>query len=374
MRLGVNVVRLTRSFTGVGRFVECVLDEWSRMDLPFERVTLYAPRPLDPARVLFPLDRYDVVVGGPGGPDPLWETRFLGRRRREMDVLFAPSYTIPVGYDGRCVVGYHGPSDNRPPSLEWLRSLAYDRLYRYSARRADGVIAPSRAVKRRVVDVYDVPASRVTVAYPAPSRLFRPVRDEGEKARARERWVGGDGPFTLFVGKLARRHSIPELVRAFALARRKSPGHRLVLAGPDYLGLDVERLARRERVADAVVHHPFVPHAELPALYSAAEEAVFPVTEAEGFGLPVIEAMACGTPVLSVAQGSVPEFATGAALLVPTSAAEDLAAGLERLMEDDALRRDLAGRGLERAREITWRTTAERVLAALETAARGTPA
>jgi glycosyltransferase involved in cell wall biosynthesis len=374
MRLGVNVVRLTRSFTGVGRFVECVLDEWSRMDLPFERVTLYAPKPLDPARVLFPLDRYEVVVGGPGGPDPFWEAQFLGRRASEMDVLFAPSYTIPVGYAGRCVVGYHGPSDNRPLSLEWFRSLAYDRLYRYSARRADRVIVPSKAVERRVVDVFKVPASRVTVAFPAPSRLFQPVRDEGEKARARQRYAGGDGPFTLFVGKLARRHSIPELVRGFARARRKSPRHRLVLAGPDYLGLDVPRLAREEGIADAVVHHAFVPHAELPALYAAAEEAVFPVTEAEGFGLPVVEAMACGTPVLSVAQGSVPEFATGAALLVPTSGADDLAAGLERLMEDHALRRDLAEQGLARAGEITWRTAAERVLAALLAAARGTPA
>jgi glycosyltransferase involved in cell wall biosynthesis len=374
MRLGVNVVRLTRSFTGVGRFVECVLDEWSRMELPFDRVTLYAPRPIDPGRVVFPLDRYEIVTGGPAGPDPLWETSFLGRRRAEMDVLLAPSYTIPLGYRGRSVVVYHGPSENRPFSYEWCRSLAYDRLHRYSARHADRVIACSGSVKRRVVDVFKVPPARVTVAYMAPSRLFQPVRDEAERARARQRYVGGDGPFTLFVGKLARRHSIPALIQAFARARRTSPGHRLVIAGPDYLGLDVPRLARAEGVGDAVVHHAFIPHAELPALYAAAEEAVFPVTDAEGFGLPVIEAMACGTPVLSVSQGSVPEFATGAALLVARSSAADLAGGLERLMQDRALREDLSAKGLVRAREITWRKTAERVLAALETTARGIPA
>ena len=42
MDLGVNVVRLTRQFTGVGRYIECVLAEWSRMDLPFDEVILYA--------------------------------------------------------------------------------------------------------------------------------------------------------------------------------------------------------------------------------------------------------------------------------------------------------------------------------------------
>lgn len=369
-RLGVNAVRLTRCFTGVGRFLECILDEWSRMDLPFERVTLYAPLPIDPKRVLFPLDRYELVVGGPRGPDPFWETRFLTQRASEIDVLFAPSYTIPWGYRGPSVVTYHGPSQNRPLSYEWFRSVAYDRLHRYSAKRAHHVIACSKAVKRRLVEAWRVPPSKVTVAYNAASRLFAPVSDPARLAQARRRYVGSEGPFALFVGKLAHRHSIPELIRAFARARPPSTEHRLVLVGPDTLGLDVPRLARREGVGDAVLYHPFVEHAELPALYSAAQEVVFPATEAEGFGLPVIEAMACGTPVLSVNKGGVPEFATGAALLVGSSSADDLAEGLARLMRDESLRQDLARKGLLRAGEITWRTTAERVLAVLEATAR----
>ena len=93
------------------------------------------------------------------------------------------------------------------------------------------------------------------------------------------------------------------------------------------------------------------------------------VTAAEGFGLPVIEAMACGAPVLSVAQGSVPEFATGAALLVPDSSVEHLSAGLARVIGEPELRARLSSSGLERARSITWRVTAERILDALMKAA-----
>jgi glycosyltransferase involved in cell wall biosynthesis len=287
-----------------------------------------------------------------------------------MDVLFAPSYTLPFGYRGAAVVVNQGPAQNRPLSYEWWRARAYERLYRWSARRADRVVACSKAVKRRLVEAYSIPASKVTVAWNAASRLFAPVRDEAALDRARRLYVGGEGPFALFVGKLAHRHSIPALVRAFARARTRSPAHRLVLAGPDYLGLDVPRLARREGVAGAVIHHPFVVHAELPALMSAAEEVVFPVTQAEGFGIPVLEAMACGTPVLSVAQGAVPEFAAGAALLVETSSAAHLAVGLERLMSDPGLRRRLSEDGLRRAASITWTFTAERILDDLVAAAR----
>lgn len=361
MRLAVNVVRLTRPFTGVGRFIECLLTEWSTMVLPFERITLYAPVPLDAHRVAFPLDRFELRVGGPQGPDPFWEARFLRSQAPEIDVLFSPSYTLPLGYPGRCAVMNLGPPENRPLSYEWWRSRAYDRLYRWSARRADRVFACSHSVKRRLVEHYRIPRSKVSVAYLAASRLFVPVRDETKLLDTRERYVGGDFPFTLFVGKLAVRHSIGNLVRAFARVPNRPKQHRMVIVGPDPLGLDVPRLARAAGVAESVVHHPYIEHRELPALYSAAEETVFPVTDAEGFGLPVIEAMACGTPVVSVAQGSVPEFATGAALLVESSSVEHLASGLERMIGSVALRRQLAARGLERAGTITWRITAERI-------------
>jgi glycosyltransferase involved in cell wall biosynthesis len=365
MRLGVNVVRLTRPFTGVGRFIECLLAEWSAMSLPFERITLYAPAPLEARRLAFPLDRFELRVGGPRGPDPLWETRFLRSRASEIDVLFSPSYTLPLGYPGRCAVMNLGPSENRPLSYEWWRSRAYERLYRWSARRADRVFAPSDSVKRRIVESYGIPGSKVIVAYLAASRLFAPVRDERELQHVRERYAGGDFPFTLFVGKLAWRHSISNLIHAFARVPNRPKQHRLVIAGPDYLGLDVPALARRAGVVESVLYHPFVEHRELPALYSAAEETVFPVTDAEGFGLPVIEAMACGTPVVSVARGSVPEFATGAALLVESSSIEHLASGLEQVIGSEALRQRLSESGLERARAITWSVTAERIASAL---------
>jgi glycosyltransferase involved in cell wall biosynthesis len=365
MRLGVNVVRLTRPFTGVGRFIECLLAEWSTMSLPFERIILYAPAPLEAHRLAFPLDRFELRVGGPHGPDPLWEARFLRSRASEIDVLFSPSYTLPLGYPGRCAVMNLGPSENRPLSYEWWRSRVYERLYRWSARRADRVFACSDSVKRRLVESYGIPRSKVSVAYLAASRLFVPVREESRLREARERYAGGEFPFTLFVGKLARRHSIPNLIHAFARVRNRLKGHRLLIAGPDYLGLDVPALARAAGVSESVVHHPFVEHRELPALYSAAEETVFPVTDAEGFGLPVIESMACGTPVISVARGSVPEFATGAALLVESSSVEHLASGLEEVIGNPARRRQLAESGLERARSITWSITAERIASAL---------
>ena len=56
----------------------------------------------------------------------------------------------------------------------------------------------------------------------------------------------------------------------------------------------------------AVIFPGFVPDADLPAVYAAAQALAFP-SEFEGFGLPVLEAMACGTPVVCSNTSSLPE-------------------------------------------------------------------
>lgn len=372
MRLGINVVRLIRPFTGVGRYLECLLREWSRMALPFDEVVLYAHSPIDPARVAFPLDGYRLEIAGPRAPDPLWEWWTLGARRREIDVLFCPSYTLPLGYRGPSAVSYFGPSTNAPGSFEWWRSQAYERLHRYSVRRTSRVFTASNGAKRRVVETYGVPEEKVDVIPLAAAPDFAPVGDPEALARVRRQYLGREGPYVLFVGKLSGRHRVPELIEAFARVRRRHDlPHRLLLVGPDPLGLDVPRRARQEGLEGLVVHVPEMPYRDLPAVYSAAEAFVFPTTEAEGFGLPILEAMACGAPVVSTRLGSVPEVAGDAALLAASSSVGDLEEALARLLSDAGLRRELGRAGLERAGRFSWRATAERTMEGLWRVAQG---
>jgi glycosyltransferase involved in cell wall biosynthesis len=106
----------------------------------------------------------------------------------------------------------------------------------------------------------------------------------------------------------------------------------------------------------------FGPSYTLPALYSAAQFFVFPASEAEGFGLPVVEAMACGTPVVTTAQGSLREIAPGAAVTTKEPSVAELSVAIRGMATDEALRVDLAARGIERAKEFTWKITARKTL------------
>ncbi len=360
MILGVNVIRLTRAFTGVGRYIECVLKEWSQMDIPFEKVILYTHTPLNQDRVVFPLDRYECEIFGPKLPDPLWEWMSLKTKANNIDVLFCPSYTMPIGYQGKCVVTNLGPAENTFGSYQWWRSQTYEKLYKYSAHKATQVLACSHSVKKRLVNVYGVSPNKIKVTYLASSNAFQPISDKQIIEGARKKYLNGNYSYILFVGKLARRHYIPNLLQAFAeIYHESSFPHKLVLIGPDYLNLNIPKLAKILRVEKAVVHIPYVSHLDLPALYNAAEFFVFPASEAEGFGIPVIEAMACSTPVLTVNQGSLSEFAPGASHLVKDSSVEQLKLGLQEMVFNSNLRKELKVKGLERARSITWKKTAD---------------
>jgi glycosyltransferase involved in cell wall biosynthesis len=70
--------------------------------------------------------------------------------------------------------------------------------------------------------------------------------------------------------------------------------------------------------------------------------------------MPVLEAMAAGTPVVTSNRSALPEVAGDAAILVDPESTEALGAALRLLAGNGDLRRDLAGRGMERARLFTW--------------------
>lgn len=71
----------------------------------------------------------------------------------------------------------------------------------------------------------------------------------------------------------------------------------------------------------------------------------------EQFGRVLIEAMACGVPVVGSRSGEIPHVIGDAGLIVPEEDIDALRRGLLQLMQDDALRLDLARRGRRRVLE-----------------------
>jgi alpha-1,3-rhamnosyl/mannosyltransferase len=118
------------------------------------------------------------------------------------------------------------------------------------------------------------------------------------------------------------------------------------------------------------VHHlGYLPAGDVPALYRRATALVFPSLY-EGFGAPPLEAMACGLPVAASDAGALQEVCGQAALSFDPRDTDAIAAALERIAADDALRERLSEAGLLRARLFGWRASAHAHARAYARAAR----
>ena len=74
----------------------------------------------------------------------------------------------------------------------------------------------------------------------------------------------------------------------------------------------------------------------------------------EGFGMPVLEAMTLGVPVVAADRGALPEVLGDAGPLVDPDNPDQLAAAIERLIDDDAFAAACASKGVMRARQFSW--------------------
>lgn len=167
--------------------------------------------------------------------------------------------------------------------------------------------------------------------------------DRAEVARIRAEW----GPrLVLAVGRLVPYKGFSYLVRAM-----RDVEARLVIVGTGPERAALEREIAEAGVQDRVALVGSVPSLA-PWLHAADVFALASVQRSEAFGLVQVEAMVCGKPVVNTALDSgVPYVSvhdeTG--LTVPPRDPAALAAALNRLLADPALRARYGAAGRERA-------------------------
>ena len=241
-----------------------------------------------------------------------------------------------------------------PRARVWFSDVFFKRRMKYAAH----VITISDFVRSEICDDLHLDREKVTAIPLAPAPFFFP-RDR-VKARGVIKELGLPKEFLLFVGTLEPRKNLSLLVKALPVCEHDVP---IVLAGWDGWGDDAWlKAAETQGLRNRIFTTGYVDEETLACLYSSALALVFPSLY-EGFGLPVLEAMACGCPVICSNAASLPEVAGEAALLIDPFRVEDLAAAVDKVVGDPALREDLIRKGLLRSAQFSWERTAKQTLA-----------
>ena len=210
-----------------------------------------------------------------------------------------------------------------------VQSAAALRLERRLVRRADAVIAVSRAVAAQLD-----PANVVVVHESADPEVFHPGRAGNFRVRL---GIPDDAPLVAAVGRIDTWKGFDVLLDAWPAVTDTRPDARLVVVGGTVAGKEsyAENLARRAAQLAGTTWTG--PRDDIADVLADADVVVIPSTEPEPYGLVVIEALASGAPVVASDAGGIPEILettrSGAGILVPPSDARALADAVVRTLD-----------------------------------------
>jgi glycosyltransferase involved in cell wall biosynthesis len=180
----------------------------------------------------------------------------------------------------------------------------------------------------------------------------------------------------LYLGWFVPGKGAFDLLEALARLRGRRPGLRATFGGARDPGQDAAlRLRVRELgLEDVVEVEGWIGREEVIRRLGACTLLALP-TYSEGIPMVLLEAMACGAPVVTCPVGGIPEVVSDGrnALFVRPGDLDGLAAALERLLDDGALREAMSRANREDVRRYDVRTLLPRLLAIYRELA-GTPA
>ena len=294
-----------------------------------------------------------------------WYSHFGG-------ILAKLNYGIPL------VITVHSLEPLRPWKREQLGG-GYDFslwVEKTALEMADAVIAVSSDTKRDIERLFDLDLARVHVIYNGIDLdEYRKV----DSTAALERYgIDKNKPYLLFVGRITRQKGIIDLCRAIPFM---DPDFQIVLcaAAPDTPQIAEEMKAAVEKARakrpDIIWIQEMIDKKSACELYSHAAVFCCPSIY-EPFGIINLEAMACETAVVASAVGGIKEVVvdgeTGFLVsleqrkespfepLKPEKFSRDLAARVNRLMQDRNLREKFGKAGRKRAEEkFSWSKIAQ---------------
>jgi glycosyltransferase involved in cell wall biosynthesis len=205
--------------------------------------------------------------------------------------------------------------------------------------RAKVVIAVSQSTRDDLVSVYGTDPSKVIV-----------VHHGIDTVNIRLSELKLPEPYVLFVGSRSKYKNFKTLAAAFAQFQRRRPDFSLVCIG----GGPTTR-AEKDQLRDLGVSKVVFRTAseeELNYAYAHASVFVYPSLY-EGFGFPIIEAMANNCPCILSRASCFPEIAQDAAVYFEPLDVDGLAAALDSVVGNQALRSKLVVDGARRTLDFT---------------------
>jgi glycosyltransferase involved in cell wall biosynthesis len=284
--------------------------------------------------------------------------------KEKLDLLHVPHFNAPLLYRGKFVVTIHDLTHTRFPGKKFshsLHRLAYQLVILNAAKRSSKIIAVSESTKSEIMGHYNVPPSKIQVAYEGHKDIYKVMDRDAAWAKISQKF-SLERPFLLYVGVWRRYKNLPALAQVFDRLVQEGQDYDLVLAGdqdPHYpeireqvMGIrNAERIKALGRVSDE----------DLSYLYNACRLFVLP-SLAEGFGLTALEAAACGVPIAASDIPTLREVLGQGAEFFDPENLDNMHDVIKATLENPRRLEELANLALARSKHFSWKQAAEETI------------
>jgi glycosyltransferase involved in cell wall biosynthesis len=253
-----------------------------------------------------------------------------------------------------------GSSGTPSPHARWYyRSLQ-------EMASCDGLLAISQSSRKEAIDHLAFPPESIFNIRAGIGPEFHPVPVSTVERAALLSRYGLRDSFVMFFAAYSPLKNEEGLLAAYArLPSALQARHQLLVAGIRDRTKLYRDVAKLGIPSENVAYVPFVEEEDLRGLYSICGLFVCP-SRHEGFGLPPGEAMACGAPTIVSNTTSLPEVIGREDATFDPESPASIAACMQKVLENEAFRQELAEYGPVQAGRFTWQASAARAWDALE--------
>ncbi len=278
----------------------------------------------------------------------------------KLDIVHVPFIRPPFTRTKTVITVHDASYELRPEDYRWLDRWRMKLLVPRSCRRADLIFTVSEHARREINEWYDIPLEKIIVTHNAADHIKQPKNGVERNPRMDDLPT----PYILFVGLIQPRKNLVRLVEAFdRFKNRLDLPHHLVIAGKWGWGNgELKRTLEGLKHKDQIHFPGYLPPTEI---MRGADLFVFPSLY-ESFAIPPMEAQQLAVPALVANNSCFPEIYGDSVMYCDPLSVDSIADGIVRGVQDLALRAELVKRGLARARQFSWKRSAQIALDAYE--------
>lgn len=282
------------------------------------------------------------------------------------DLFLSPDGFLSLGANCKQLPVIHDINFlHHPKDSKWLTAKYYNYYFPLFAKAATRIATVSEYSKQDISKSYGIDSGKIDVVYNGINSFFKPI-DELTKATTRKKFANGCEYF-VYVGSLHPRKNIITLIKSFAqFKQERSSKIKLVLAGPNYWGMnEIYQSIKEQGIEGEVIFTNRLANEDLALVLGSALAMTY-IPYYEGFGIPLVEAMQAEVPIITSNVTSLPEVAGEAALFVDPHEVSKIKEAMIQLWQDETLRKDLIEKGKLQKQKFSWEKSADLLWQSIE--------